>query len=427
MDLKQATAISSVVEELRELTNSLTSILGDNSIGAALPSYDQSSDLKNSSPASEDKLTKTRFQIADAARKLTSLALGSRESLLRSTFSHHDSLSLAIISRYSIARAVPPEGAISILELSKKVELSEFLTRSILRHAIASGIFQETTPEHVEHNEISRLLLEPTMDAWVAHSVDEVFPALPAVLDSWRKFPAADEPDESAFSLTVGEGKNLFEYFGSNSIARDRFSLAMSGLTAGGEYAIQHLVKGYSWSTLQDKSVVVDVGGSDGAVARAIANENPNISLIVQDLEGVVEQGKASLPASLRDQVTFQAHNFFSPQPLKADVYILRHVLHDWPDKYCIQILQLLISSIKPSSKILVNDAIMIQPTETSKEQYWMMSAMNLQMMTLLNAKERTLQDWKDLFTKADPRLRITSVTTPIGSQMSIIELAICD
>jgi hypothetical protein len=49
---------------------------------------------------------------------------------------------------------------------------------------------------------------------------------------------------------------------------------------------------------------------------------------------------------------------------------------------------------------------------------------MNLQMVTLLNAKERTLRDWTELFLKADSRLVIYSVSRPTGSQTSIIEVA---
>jgi 6-hydroxytryprostatin B O-methyltransferase len=79
------------------------------------------------------------------------------------------------------------------------------------------------------------------------------------------------------------------------------------------------------------------------------------------------------LSSSMKDRVSFQTHDFFTPQPTQGDIYLLRHVLHDWPDKYCIQILRHLIASMKDSSRIIINDGIMMEPTETSTEQYWMM------------------------------------------------------
>jgi hypothetical protein len=47
--------------------------------------------------------------------------------------------------------------------------------------------------------------------------------------------------------------------------------------------------------------------------------------------------------------------------------------LHNWSDKYCIQILRHLVAAMKPSSKIIVNDAVIVEPTGTTAEQYWMM------------------------------------------------------
>ena len=47
---------------------------------------------------------------------------------------------------------------------------------------------------------------------------------------------------------------------------------------------------------------------------------------------------------------------------------------------------------------------------------------MDLEMMTNFNAKEREIDDWRSLFSRADPRLKIVKVTKPPGSVNSIIE-----
>jgi 6-hydroxytryprostatin B O-methyltransferase len=106
-------------------------------------------------------------------------------------------------------------------------------------------------------------------------------------------------------------------------------------------------------------------------VAYALASQYPSFNLIVQDLEGVISRAREFLPPYFGD-VTFQAHDFFTPQTVQADVYILRHVLHNWSDKYCIQILRHLVAVMKPSSKIIVNDAVIVEPMESTAEQYWM-------------------------------------------------------
>lgn len=48
---------------------------------------------------------------------------------------------------------------------------------------------------------------------------------------------------------------------------------------------------------------------------------------------------------------------YFTEQPIKgADVYLLRSVLHDWPDEYALQILRSLIPAMKPGSRVVLNE-----------------------------------------------------------------------
>ena len=49
-------------------------------------------------------------------------------------------------------------------------------------------------------------------------------------------------------------------------------------------------------------------------------------------------------------------------------------------------------------------------------------TSLDLQMMAALNAKERTKQDWMDLFNSADKRLSIKGFKQPPGSAATLIE-----
>lgn len=50
---------------------------------------------------------------------------------------------------------------------------------------------------------------------------------------------------------------------------------------------------------------------------------------------------------------------------------------------------------------------------------------MDLVMWATHNAKERTLNDWRELLKDSDPGLEITSVIQPKDSRLSIIEAAV--
>lgn len=111
------------------------------------------------------------------------------------------------------------------------------------------------------------------------------------------------------------------------------------------------------------KLISPQIGGSRGTVVTAIARKYPSLSFVVQDLEPVVESGRKNIPPDVAERVQFMAHDFLTPQPVKnADVYYLRWILHNWPDKYCIIILRNLIPALKPGARIVVNDNVLPTP-----------------------------------------------------------------
>lgn len=58
------------------------------------------------------------------------------------------------------------------------------------------------------------------------------------------------------------------------------------------------------------------------------------------------------------------AHDFFAEQPVQADLYLLRHILHDWPDPYAIKILRSLIPALKKGCKLLLVESVLPPPKQ---------------------------------------------------------------
>lgn len=94
----------------------------------------------------------------------------------------------------------------------------------------------------------------------------------------------------------------------------------------------------------------------------ALAERFEGLSIVVQDMEKVVEGADEQVPATLKDRVSFAAHDLFAPQDLKANVFYLRWILHNWSDKYCVRILRSLIPALRPDTRILIQDGIMPEP-----------------------------------------------------------------
>ncbi|CAI4215807.1 unnamed protein product [Parascedosporium putredinis] len=141
--------------------------------------------------------------------------------------------------------------------------------------------------------------------------------------------------------------------------------------------------------------LVVDVGGNTGLdishVLKALPDLRPG-ALVLQDLPEIIAK------AQVDDKVTAMVHDFFQPQPIKGSrAYFMHAVLHDWPDAQATQLLENTRDAmVKDYSKLFVYDIVM-PPTGASISQ----STMDVQMMSLLSAAERTKSAWETLLTGA--------------------------
>lgn len=146
----------------------------------------------------------------------------------------------------------------------------------------------------------------------------------------------------------------------------------------------------------------------------------------MQDLAKVAEKGKAELPPALSARISFVAHDFFTPNPVKdADVFLFRLVLHDWPDDDAVRILRRVTPSMTPKTRLVVCDVVVPPAGALPYLEERQVRSVDMQMMTLFNSWERSLEEWEGLFAKADPALRVASVAKPVGSYVSIMEVTL--
>lgn len=165
----------------------------------------------------------------------------------------------------------------------------------------------------------------------------------------------------------------------------------------------------------------IQIGGSQGFVCEALARKFPSLKFIVQDLEEVVRDARGRISPDVADRIDFIAHDFFTPQRVTAEIYFLRWIFHNWSDKYCVKILQALVPALKPGAKVIISEAVMPEPGSIPKSMETMMRGFDLVMSSIQNARERELEDWKDLFKQADKRFNFEEVISPPGSNHSLI------
>ncbi|KAL6905509.1 hypothetical protein ACP4OV_003110 [Aristida adscensionis] len=140
---------------------------------------------------------------------------------------------------------------------------------------------------------------------------------------------------------------------------------------------------------------LVDVGGRDGTMAKAIATAFPAMRCSVLELPAVVD----GMPAD--GMVEFVAGDMMEFIP-PADAVLLKFVLHDWSDEDCVRILKRskeAISTQEPKGKVIIIDTVV--GSAESKEILEAQLLMDLNMMVVVAGKEREEQKWSEIFTKA--------------------------
>lgn len=155
------------------------------------------------------------------------------------------------------------------------------------------------------------------------------------------------------------------------------------------------------------------------------------------------------MPGDLKSRVSFLAHDFFKPMPVGADLYLIKLILHDWPDSECVEILRALRPALKPGARVLFIDYVGKQDTvEESGDEAapkgdageekagddkveeglplsikQMGTSTDLRMMALFSTKERAPSAWKRLFQEADERFDIVRFEANPLSFFAILEV----
>jgi O-methyltransferase/methyltransferase family protein len=156
---------------------------------------------------------------------------------------------------------------------------------------------------------------------------------------------------------------------------------------------------------------VVDVGGGKGIVLDAVLLANDQLTGMVFDQEHVVAAEPVSPAVASRWSAV--VGDFFEEVP-PADVYLLKSILHDWPDDRCVDILRVCARSLNPGGAVLVIEAILDRPGQEAHAAF-----SDINMLVMPGGRERTADQYAELF-KAAGLHQTRVIDTP--SRMSIVE-----
>ena len=116
----------------------------------------------------------------------------------------------------------------------------------------------------------------------------------------------------------------------------------------------------------------------------------------------------------VRERVELVDGDFFAAVPVKADIYMLKHIIHDWYEDRCQKILRNIRENMADDSKVLIIEAVVPEGNEPHFSKI-----IDLEMLLSPGGVERTPSEYEKLL--ADSGMKLNRII-PTNGAMSIIE-----
>lgn len=200
----------------------------------------------------------------------------------------------------------------------------------------------------------------------------------------WANLLHSIKTGQSARALITGnEG---FEHLERDPEAAKIFNQAMVDLT---RLAAFDIARAYDFAGMR----VMDVGGGYGELLAQILTVYPSARGVLFDMPHAISKARDHLAGrSLAGRCEFVAGDFFASVPSGADIYLMKTVIHDWPDEKARDILRTCRRAMPSGARLLIIERLMPERLDPSEENR-ALARVDLHMLVALGAQERSLNE----------------------------------
>ncbi|MBK9142061.1 MAG: methyltransferase [Candidatus Melainabacteria bacterium] len=314
----------------------------------------------------------------------------SREAQLqlsRMISGHFVAQMISVCARLGIADCLG-DSSLTPAELADKLSLDAGSLERTLRALSTSGIFKKDQKGRYSLSEIGYFLRSDVRGSQ-AHMA-----ATFADLCHWLPWGQAAASIRTGLP-SAGEslGGSFWDYLArpENQDQLERFNEAM---TRSSSNAAEHVVSAYDFSGHKN---IIDIGGGQGLLLMRILAANPGSRGVLFDLPQGLESGKeqeSELIGEIGDRMQKVSGSFLESAPVGGDLYLMKHIIHDWDDSRCKIILDNIHEAMSPDGRLLIIETILDRIDEGSELfAHWL----DLNMMIVLGGRERTLAEYQAL------------------------------
>ncbi|KAL6707288.1 hypothetical protein ACN47E_004276 [Coniothyrium glycines] len=411
-------SIDSLTKELSRLSSSITAYLDENH--HAQPDFTAQSALVPETRQYEA----LRNQLNDVAQDLLRLVNGPKNIFRTWSWSMTDLSAIQVALSRRFYDLVPTDNiGATAKEIAAKSGIDEDRTSRVLKMLGTYRIFEEVDGRF-RHTASSEFLRTSPFTAMAETALDDCFKATSDTNIWLERSPCSMGVADSPFHTRFDD--SFYGYYTKNPGKGVRFSKAMIGWSIVDD-SFPVLRDNFKWSSLKNTKVI-DVGGGNGHASINLAKQFPNLNFVVQDISA--EQLLTSQASEdLKGRVSLEEYDYFTPQPIRdGGVYIYRNTFHNHNDEDCVQMLHSLLPAMEGRDDVtlLINEVIVPERAggDVTRAEENQLRQLDLMMMALFGAKERTEKDWLGLLKSVDQRFEIVNLHyNPTGAGLLEVHL----
>jgi SAM-dependent methyltransferase len=217
----------------------------------------------------------------------------------------------------------------------------------VLRHLVAKGVFEEPARGRFSLNDAARRLLDP--GERVGLDLEGIGGRM---AHAWATLLAYVRTGAPAYQDVFG--RPFFEDLDAHPEIGASFDALMGQVGHGTPDPGFDLTGG--WGRVRH---VVDVGGGTGGMLAELLRMRPDVRGTLVDLPKTAARAAETFrSAGVQDRATAVGQSFFDPLPAGADLYLLRGVINDWPDREARAILRRCGDAARPGGRVVVLKSI---------------------------------------------------------------------
>jgi hypothetical protein len=309
-----------------------------------------------------------------------------------------------VVAQLGVVDLIAVDGPRSAGDLAERVGADPDALFRVLRALASIGMFTERTDGTFALTPIAESLRSDVPGSLRAFAI---MMGGEGVWRSWGDVLHSVRTGGPAFDHVFG--MPVFDYYAGNPAAARVGAAGLSARSAAENAAI---VDAYDFGTTDS---VMDVGGGEGSLLRAILAAQPRRRGVLFEMPPVVELARAALgSAPEADRCELVEGDFFTAIPGRSSLLLLKKVIHDWPDERAATILRNCRAALPAGGRLLLVENVIPPGNEPSFGKW-----LDLLMLVYAGGRERTADEYRDQLASAGVAVRRV---VPTAANVSVIE-----